>query len=128
MSELPSVLNPPSGSTQERSTAIRASWARAEDWRDHKESHRDKAGNGQHQHTNEHCALIFVPGWPKVDQDDAHAVKRVVEHCANERQRDETHDASAEDQQRIVVDLGSEADERDIYDVDEQEEQNTQTG
>src|SRR5262245_10167411 len=91
-------LFPPSGLPQERCTAIRASWARAEDRRDHEESHRDEAGNRQQQHANEHRALIFVPGWPKVNQDDAHAVECVVEHRADQRQRDESHDTGAEDQ------------------------------
>src|SRR5579884_4240642 len=54
-------------------------------------AHAEEAGGGEHNRTPEHRPLISCAFGPEVDDDDAQPVKGVIEHGADERERDDAH-------------------------------------
>src|SRR5215470_7028669 len=116
------IWSSPSAALHRHTSAI-ALRADAEDWRDHVVCDRYKYQDGHYQHDVEHLPLIFVARGPEVDEDDANAIEAVEEDRRDQCQRDEADRPVTENSNSIVVDRWAEADERDVYNMHQQKEQ-----
>ena len=67
-------------------------------------------------------ALDAGRGFDEVDQDDAQAIDAVIEHGAAERDFEDAEDRHTVERHEALVDVGSEANEARVEDVQEQKQ------
>src|SRR5215467_12122032 len=110
-----------------RGRAVALLWAGSKDGGQNEHGASNRAQYGYHHDDVEHLLLELVAAGPEVHQNDAGTIERVVEQRADKRQSEDPERSSAEDLQGIVVDGGPEANQRDIYDVNQEEDEDRQT-
>src|SRR6266516_4258903 len=74
------------------------------DWCNNVISHGKEAKNSEHDDDSKHRTLIAHSFRPEVNEDDAYAIERVVENGSDQPQRNNAHNRSTEERNRLIID------------------------